>query len=58
MDVMNKEEARAWAEGKAKQVLGVSLEEAVQMYERGELKGTTARFEIQSIVWLLEGDVP
>ena len=58
VDEMDREEALAWAEGKARQILGVSLEKAVQMYERGELKGAAARFEIQSIVWLLEGDEP
>jgi hypothetical protein len=43
----------AFAEKSAKAMLGVGLDQALQMLDRGDLDGTTAEAELRSLRFLL-----
>lgn len=49
-------EARAIAERQADEILGVSLEDAFEMLDRGELEGTAAEAEFSMLRFLIEQD--
>ncbi len=49
-------EARAIAERQADEILGVSLKEAFEMLDRGELEGTAAEAEFSMLRFLIEQD--